>query len=39
MTILPAKGFWQRVKGRLLLMGHPNYAQFKHDLVSVWTGK
>lgn len=37
--ILPAKGFWGRLRGRLILMQMPNYGKFKHDLRSVWSDK
>jgi hypothetical protein len=39
MSVLPARGFWRRLKGRLILRRHPNYQQFKRHLVGLWSGK
>lgn len=39
VTGIYQRGLVQRIRDRLLLMQHPNYHAFKHDLRNVWTGK
>lgn len=39
MTFLPAPGFWDRIRNRIILRSHPNYAKFKSYLRNVWNGK
>lgn len=31
--------WYHRLWGRLILMRHPNYKAFKHNLRGVWSGK
>lgn len=39
MTRVRRIRWYHRLWSRLILMQHPNYRAFKHNLVAIWSGK